>query len=175
MPEGGYTEYGVDALGMNPEGYPSNNDKTIVDHGFAGCGRDPQPDPPPVGIHERRGHAARRVPGAALGARRRCSRNLREPRARLRIYDKWGFRDSVNVQTGRGLGAYLSLDQGIIMAAIGNALAMTCCGDAFDDRKFRRALHPVIGIEEFGVLAARLHDHRHAGRRPALRARAATT
>ena len=27
---------------------PSNEDGTLVDHGFAGCpGRDPQPDPPP--------------------------------------------------------------------------------------------------------------------------------
>ena len=33
---------------MNPTGYPSNEDNTLVDHGFAGCpGRDPQPDPPP--------------------------------------------------------------------------------------------------------------------------------
>ncbi len=48
VPEGGYTVYGVDAIGMDPNGYPSNNDKTLVDHGFAGCpGREPQPDPPP--------------------------------------------------------------------------------------------------------------------------------
>ena len=47
-PEGGYAAYGVDAIGMNPTGYPSNEDNTFVDQGFAGCpGRDPQPDPPP--------------------------------------------------------------------------------------------------------------------------------
>src|SRR3954453_651471 len=47
-PEGGYDAYGVDAIGMNPDGYPSNEDNTFVDHGFAGCqGRDAQPDPPP--------------------------------------------------------------------------------------------------------------------------------
>ncbi len=46
IPEGGYHEYGVDALGMNPEGYPSNEDNTLVDYGFARF-RDPQPDPPP--------------------------------------------------------------------------------------------------------------------------------
>jgi hypothetical protein len=32
--EGGYMTYGVDAIGMNPEGYPSNNDNTFVDHGL---------------------------------------------------------------------------------------------------------------------------------------------
>ncbi len=37
MPEGGYSVYGVDALGMNPEGYPSNEDNTYVDPGFGTC------------------------------------------------------------------------------------------------------------------------------------------
>ena len=37
IPEGGYDAYGVDAIGMNPDGYPSNEDNTFVDHGFAGC------------------------------------------------------------------------------------------------------------------------------------------
>src|ERR687888_56209 len=47
VPEGGYNAYGVDAIGMNPDGYPSNEGNTLVDHGFAGCGRDPKPDPLP--------------------------------------------------------------------------------------------------------------------------------
>ena len=29
IPEGGYSEYGVDALGLKPEGYPSNEDKHV--------------------------------------------------------------------------------------------------------------------------------------------------
>ena len=46
-PEGGYGIYGVDAIGMDPNGYPSNEDNTLVDHGFSGCpDRAPQPDPP---------------------------------------------------------------------------------------------------------------------------------
>jgi len=36
IPEGGYTTYGVDAIGMNPDGYPSNEDNTLVDRGFPG-------------------------------------------------------------------------------------------------------------------------------------------
>ena len=48
IPEGGYAAYGVDAIGMNPDGDPSNNDKTLVDHGFPGCpDRPAKPDPPP--------------------------------------------------------------------------------------------------------------------------------
>ena len=63
--------------------YPSNKDRTLVDHGFPGCpGRDPQARPAALGLHQRRGHAARRLPRPALGA----ARDAREPapaRARL--------------------------------------------------------------------------------------------
>jgi hypothetical protein len=37
IPEGGYAAYGVDAIGMDPNGNPSNEDHTLVDHGFEGC------------------------------------------------------------------------------------------------------------------------------------------
>ncbi len=47
-PEGGYEAYGVDAIGMDPNGNPSNEDGTLVDHGFPGCPERPaKPDPPP--------------------------------------------------------------------------------------------------------------------------------
>ena len=59
--------------------------------------------------------ALRWAPDAALA-------NLANLEADFDIYDKWGFRDSVNVDTGAVSDYYLSLDQGIIMAAIGNAL-----------------------------------------------------
>ena len=45
-PSGGYSAYGVDAIGMQADGYPSNNDNTFVDHGFGDC-RPAKPDPPP--------------------------------------------------------------------------------------------------------------------------------
>jgi hypothetical protein len=36
-PAGGYRAYGVDAIGMQADGYPSNDDNTFVDHGFGAC------------------------------------------------------------------------------------------------------------------------------------------
>jgi hypothetical protein len=33
VPEGGYQEYGVDAIGMNLDGYASNTDRTYVSEG----------------------------------------------------------------------------------------------------------------------------------------------
>ena len=67
------------------------------------------------------------------------------------MYGKWGFRDSVNVQTGHVSGAYLWLDQGMIMAALGNALGGDVLRDAFAGQEEARALKPVIGIEEFST------------------------
>ncbi len=151
IPEGGYSEYGVDAIGMNPQGYASNNDKTYVDRGFGDCpGREPQPDPPPSrytnGVVTP--HAAflalRWAPDMVLD-------NLAKLEADFAIYDKWGFRDSVNVDSGRVSDFYLSLDQGIIMAAIGNALAGDILRDAFATKAVRKILQPIIGMETFNA------------------------
>jgi hypothetical protein len=150
IPEGGYRAYGVDAIGMDPGGYPSNNDGTLVDHGFPSCGRDPQPDPPPSAYTNGvvTPHAAflalRWAPGPTLA-------NLAKLKADFAIYDKWGFRDSVNVDSAVVSDAYLSLDQGIIMAAIGNALANDVLRDAFATKSVRKALQPVIGMETFNA------------------------
>jgi hypothetical protein len=151
IPEGGYDAFGVDALGMNPEGYPSNEGKTYVDHGFAGCpGRDPKPDPPASAYTNGvvTPHAAflalRWAPNAALN-------NLARLKHDFAIYDKWGFHDSVNVGTGFVSPYYLSLDQGMIMAAIGNALGHDMLRRAFVTPEFEQALRPVISIEEFNA------------------------
>ncbi len=149
IPEGGYDAYGVDAVGMNPEGGYSNEDHTGVDNGFAGCpGRDPQPPPTayPNGVV---------TPHASFLALRYAPEQSLANLAKLAqipdMYGKWGFRDSVNVQTAHVSGAYLSLDQGMIMAALGNALAGDVLRKAFATPDMARALRPVIGVEEFGA------------------------
>ena len=148
IPEGGYAAYGVDGIGMDPNGYPSNNDKTLVDSGFPGCpGREPKPPPPPSAYTN-----GVVTPHAAFLALRWAPDAVLDNLARLRrdfgdVYGKWGFRDSVNVDSGVASSHYLSLDQGMIMAAIGNALA----GDVLRDVFAPSALRPVIGVEEFGA------------------------
>ena len=62
-----------------------------------------------------------------------------------------GFRDSVNVDTGRSSDYYLSLDQGMIMAAIGNALADDVLRRDFVTPQFEQAVKPVIGAEQFNA------------------------
>jgi hypothetical protein len=150
-PEGGYAAYGVDAIGMNPDGYPSNEDNTFVDHGFGTCpGRVAKPDPAPsaytngVVTPHASFLALRFAPASALA-------NLAALERNFAIYDKWGFHDSVNVSSGRVSDSYLSLDQGIIMAAIGNALGGDMLRHAFATPQFRQALQPVISMEQFNA------------------------
>jgi hypothetical protein len=149
IPEGGYDAYGVDGIGSNPDGYYSNEDKTLIDHGWPGCpGRDPKPDPPPSAYTNGvvTPHAAflglRFRPQAAIADLRKLERDFD-------IYTPLGFLDTVNVQTGVTSKSYLSLDQGMIMAALGNALGHDVLRRAFATSDVERTLRPVIGVEEF--------------------------
>jgi hypothetical protein len=91
--------------------------------------------------------ALRYAPEATIANLRRLARDFPG------LYGKWGFRDSVNVQTKLVSSAYLSLDQGMIMAALGNALGGDVLRRGFADRGLERALRPVIAIERFNIPA----------------------
>ena len=155
VPEGGYSVYGVDAVGMDPNGNPSDEAKTLVDAGFvAGCPGDhpAKPDPPQSAYT----HGVVTPHAAFLALRwapQQALANLRKLARDFRVYDRWGFRDSVNVGPGPGTGNvsnfYLSLDQGMIMGAIGNALGDDMLRRAFVSPGYERTLRPVMGVEEF--------------------------
>lgn len=153
IPTGGYREYGVEAVGMNPDGYASDDAETLVDLGFEGCeGREdtsiPTPDEYGGGVVTP--HAAflglRYDTAGVLDNLRNLERDFPE------LVTEWGFRDSVNVGTGAISDGYLSLDQGIIVASIGNHLGGDVLREAFvgDDRLAER-LRPVMAVEEFAA------------------------
>ena len=165
-PDGGYSAYGVDAVGSNPDGYPSNNDNTLVDAGFdlAGCARPAKPAPPPSAYT----NGVVTPHASFLGLRwdrDAVLNNLDRLRRDFDIYSKWGFRDSVDVGTGGTTGVvaqqkppdhrgvvspfYLSLDQGIIMAAIGNELSSDLLRRAFSGPDMQHLVRPVIRVERF--------------------------
>ena len=152
MPEGGYRTYGVDALGMDPNGYPSNNDATLVDRGFPGCpDREPTPDPPPSAYTN-----GVVTPHAAFLGLRFAPAATRANLSALEgdfdgLYTDLGFLDSVNVDSGVVSGSYLSLDQGMIMAALSNALGDDVLRKAFATKEMKRALRPVMAVEEFNA------------------------
>src|SRR4051794_7524536 len=136
---------------MDPNGMPSNEAGTLVDRGFAGCaGREPTPDPPASAYTD-----GVVTPHAAfLGLRFRRQEAIADLSRIERIpgaYGRWGFADSVNVGTGFPSPARLSLDQGMIMAALGDALGGDVLRDAFSGGDVARTVRPVIGVEEFNV------------------------
>ena len=172
VPEGGYAAYGVDAVGMDPNGYPSNEDRTLVDAGFPGCpGREPEPDPPPSAYTERRRHPARRVPRAALGARRGAGEPARGSSATSRTSTASGASATASTSTAASASSCVPLarpghDHGRDRQRARRRHAAPRLRDA---RRTSARCARVIGVEEFGARSARLHDHGHAARRPAAR------
>jgi hypothetical protein len=146
-PSGGYREYGVDAIGLNPDGYASDNGKTLVDYGFGNC-RPAQPIPPPSAY---RGgvvtpHASflalPYAPGQALD-------NLADLRREFDAYGDGGFFDAVNVDTGQVSRYWLALDQGMIMAALANQLTGDRLQRHFTRGEVQAAIRPLLRLEEF--------------------------
>jgi hypothetical protein len=150
IPEGGYAAWGVDGIGSDPNGYPSGENSASIDHGWPGCpNRDPKPDPPQSAYT----NGVVTPHAAALGLAYRPQAALADLEALerdFRIYTPLGFLDSVNVDSGAVSQSYLSLDQGMIMAALANALDDDVLRRAFATPDVERALRPVIGVEEFG-------------------------
>ncbi len=149
-PAGGYREYGVDAIGMEPNGYGSDVERTFVDPGYVADNGDVcrPPQPPPAGYGQGvvTPHASflalRYAPKAAL-------KNLARIKKDFGAYGPGGFYDAVNTSTGQMSERYLSLDQGMVMAALGNALAGDDMRTAFATGAMERRVAPLMREEEF--------------------------
>lgn len=146
-PADGYREYGVDAIGMNPDGYFSDQERTGVDPGFEGC-RDGQPPPAEYGDGVVTPHASFL---ALPYARAEAIDNLRRLRENFDAYGPGGFYDAVAVESGQVAQRYLSLDQGMIMAALGNELGNDRIQRYFIRGEIQRAIRPLLAIETFNA------------------------
>lgn len=119
-PAGGYREYGVDALGMDGAGYTSDEERTDWDQPYEGCpDRAGEPAPTAYGDGVVTPHASflalRYAPREALD-------NLSRLREDFDAYGPGGFYDAVATRSGEVSREYLALDQGMVIAALGNAL-----------------------------------------------------
>ena len=150
-PFANYREYGVDQIGMNPEGYYSDNEKTNVDLGYDGCRAATNPLPgapePTFGDGVVTAHAGFL---ALPYAPRAAMDNLDGIENTLEAYGPGGFYDSVAVRTNTQAQRYLSLDQGIVMGVLGNVLSKNMLKDAFSSGAVERTVRPLIAMEEFG-------------------------
>lgn len=143
IPEGGYQEYGVDALGMQLDGYASNTDRTYTTDGA--------PLPPASAFTN--GVVTPHASFLALPyAPAEAVANLRALDRDFGAYDDgYGFRDSVNVSTGRVSDYQLALDQGMIAAALAQAIRPGLLQQPFRTGGFRSRVRPLLVKERFSI------------------------
>jgi hypothetical protein len=149
-PRGGYSVYGVEAIGMDQAGYPSDLEGTNYDIGFDGCREGTNPNPV-FGDGVVTPHAAFL---AMMHEPRAAIENLRRIEKRLEAYGDGGFYDSVAVRSGLIAKRYLSLDQAMVMGAIGNVLAGNVIRRNFCRGPVERRIKPLIAMEEFSAAPA---------------------
>lgn len=123
IPEGGYREYGVDAIGMQVEGYQSSG--VVTPHAtFL----------------------------ALPYARREAIANLKAMAADFDAYHRrYGFHDSINVRTGRVSDFVLALDQGMIAAALAQELSPGLLQRPFRTGGFASRVKPLLARERFSI------------------------
>ncbi|MFE2976282.1 glucoamylase family protein [Streptomyces sp. NPDC059258] len=143
VPEDGYQEYGVDALGMQVDGYASNTDRTHTEDG--------EPLPPPSAFTN--GVVTPHASFLALPyAARDAVANLRALERDFGAYEEGlGFRDSVNVSTGRVSDFMLALDQGMIVAALAQELRPGLLQRPFRTGGFCSRVRPLLERERFSI------------------------
>jgi hypothetical protein len=149
-PAGGYREYGVDAIGMEPNGYTADVQRlTLVDNGWddPACPRAPTPITD-YGQGVVTPHAAflalDLAPDATLANLTALADDFPG------VYGRGGFKDAVNVATGQVANRYLALDQGMVMAAIVNELTGNQL-QGYLASTLQPSLQPMMAIEEFGA------------------------
>jgi hypothetical protein len=124
--------------GLNPEGYFSDKEMTNYDAGFGEC--RPATNPTPAyGDGVVTPHAAFL---AMMYRPARAYHNLSRIQRRLDAYGPGGFYDAVAVRSGTVAERYLSLDQAMIMGALGNVLGRDVLQRAFSTRRVEAALRP---------------------------------
>jgi hypothetical protein len=151
-PAGGYREYGVDYIGMEPNGYAADQERhTLVDPGWDDpeCPREPTPITQ-YGTGVVTPHAA----FLALDFDREATmENLRRLAAIPGLYGRGGFKDAVEVAgglAGQIADRYLALDQGMVIAAVANELT----GDQIQGylaQTLQPSLEPLMTMEEFAA------------------------
>jgi Putative glucoamylase/Protein of unknown function (DUF3131) len=147
-PGGGYTAWGVDAIGMDPVGYPSDMEGTNYYDGSFGPRTDGSSSNPAWGDGVVTPHAA------FLGMQYEpveAYDNLVKIERELKAYGEGGFYDAVAVKSGVIAKRYLSLDQAMVLGAIGNVFCNNVIRRNFVKGAVQSTIKPLIGIEEFGA------------------------
>lgn len=146
-PLGGYSEWGVDAIGLSSDGYFSDLERSNVDLGYPPVRPASNPEPN-FGDGVVTPHAAflalSHEPAEAF-------QNLQKIQRVLGAYGAGGFYDAVAVKSGTVAERYLSLDQAMVLGSLGNVLANNTIKRAFIKGEISRVIPGLIGAEVFGA------------------------
>lgn len=143
-PQGGYDVFGVKALGTYSLGYFSNAVARSLTAGSASASHSTRWTHGVVTPYASF-LALRYAPHEAVANLRLLSQKFPT------IYGPLGFQDSVDVTAGVVSTTILTVDQGMIMAAVANALADDAIRRAFSDGRIQQAVRPLIAVEEFAA------------------------
>ncbi len=159
-------EWGPDSWGINHKLYVrASIENALEDSHLAAWGASPSSIPTggyrvygvtPLSVDGRDIEAAKEsvmTPHASFLAMqfapREALKNAEILAEQFHSYGPHGFADAVDVKTGRVSDTELSLDQGMIMAAVANVLSNGTLQKAFCDEKVTEALRPLIAREQF--------------------------
>lgn len=138
----GYREYGVSAVGLNPQGYPSDVEGARRRRSRAGS-TQAVADDGVVAPHA--SFLALNVdPAGALTNLQRLERDFN-------VYGPGGFIDAVAVRSGRSARRYLCLDQAMCLAALANILAEDAMRRYVATAEVETALRPLMETERFAA------------------------
>jgi hypothetical protein len=135
-------------MGMDTDGYPSDMEFSKYDAGFGEC--RPAGPAPSYGNGVVTPHAAFLALPYAKGP---VVSNLAKLKANFDSYGPGGFYDAIAVGSGTVAKRYLSLDQAMIMGALGNELSGDLIRRSFVDKRFEQKIRPLIGQETFNIPA----------------------
>lgn len=147
-PAGGYGEFGIDGLSIRA---------TLAAAGLTGAAAGAS-DPRRPGTPERSAASTSDTvvtPHASFLALpydpRGAMDNLERLSEEFDLYGAGGFSDSVDVASGTVAKTYLSLDQSMILASIGNAVGDDLLKHYFVDDSFEKRVRPLVEQAEFGT------------------------
>jgi len=142
-----YSAWGVEAIGMSPGGYPSDMEGTKFDPGFGECRVGTAP-------HPKWGDGVVTPHASFLAMQYEPTQaydNLVKIERELKAYGEGGFYDAVAVKSRVIAKRYLSLDQAMVLGAMGNVFCDNLIRPSFIMGEVQSTIKPLIGIEEFGA------------------------
>ncbi|WP_244199452.1 glucoamylase family protein [Halobacillus trueperi] len=154
-------ELGKDALGLNNQRHADIQIEYAKEEGYEAWGMSPAATPEdysefaatPLGMdgYKSDGTVTPHATFLALEyAPMEAFKNIQQLK-RFDTYSKYGFLDSVNVETGEVTNAYLALDQGMTMVSIINYLKDGVIRDYFHESDIGHAPEELLIKEEFSI------------------------